>query len=140
VDDHECVVEYGLLTSALALALVGAGTGVVKLPATAAQARVAVAVAAETSGVSKADARKALARAPYKRASLRYLYAVGWIAGTKQRLLCRLSVATGQSTESYVRDGLRRAKGMTTALRKAKIPESVAVRAVDAGFRSSCPQ
>jgi hypothetical protein len=132
------MVEYGLLTSALAVALVAAGAGVAKLPVTRAEARASVAIAAQASGVSKADAQKALARAPYKRQPLRYLYAVGWIAGTKQKLVCRLARATGASTEQYVRDGLRRARGMSAALRRAKVSERAAVQAADAGFRSSC--
>lgn len=132
------MVEYGLLTSAIVVALVAAGAGVAKLPVTASEARAAVAVAAQTSGVSKAGAQKALARAPYKRQPLRYLYAVGWIAGTKEGLICRIARATGQGTEDYVRAGLRRARGMGAALRRARISEQAAVKAADAGFRSSC--
>ena len=52
---------------------------------TAARAQALLATSARGSKVAVAQARAVMARAPYQRAALRYLYAEGWIGGRKAR-------------------------------------------------------
>ncbi len=132
-------MEYALLVSTIAVVLAGTGGSVARLPGTNAQAVTAVTAAATAAHVSPAAARKALAGAPYRRAQLRYLYAAGWVAGKRERLLCALSRATGARLDKYARDAIRRTPGLPDALRRNHIALQAAVTAVTRGFADSCP-
>jgi hypothetical protein len=134
------VGEYAVVTSTVAAVLIAAFAGVGRtLPATTAKAGATVARVATASKVSGPAARAALTRAPYKRPQLRTLYALGWIAGTKDRATCLVATTTGGSTLEASRAALRHLPDLRGLLRRSRVTEQAAVRAVDAGFRSSCP-
>lgn len=136
---HDASVEYALLTSAIAVVLVGALGGVgAALPTTASQARATVTRSAQAAGVPAAEARAALAGAPYARQPLRTLYAIGWVAGRRDRSTCVFARVAGSSTAPIARDALRRLRGATTLLRRARVTQQAAVQAIDRGFRASC--
>jgi hypothetical protein len=140
IEDHGGMGEYALVTSAMAAVLIAAFAGVGRaLPATTAQAAATIARVATTSHVSRPEARKALTRAPFKRPQLRTLYALGWIAGKKDRATCLVSTTTGGSTLEASRAALRHLPDLKGLLRRSRVTEKAAVQAVDAGFRSSCP-
>ncbi|MDH4176522.1 MAG: hypothetical protein OEV72_03010 [Thermoleophilia bacterium] len=132
-------MEYALLTSTLALALGNALGGVSgALPATAKQVSVAVTKTALAANVPPAQARRALARAPYKRQSLRYLYAAGWIAGKRDRITCAFVQLNASAADAAARLALSRIPGRAKLLRRARLTERAARTAVARGFRAAC--
>jgi len=82
------MAEYALITAvvaslALSLAMIPESQLGRQLPVTAARAQALVSKSARASKVSPAEARAVMAKAPYGRAALRYLYAEGWIGGRR---------------------------------------------------------
>jgi Flp pilus assembly pilin Flp len=138
--DYASMGEYGIVVSTVAAVLIAAFAGIGRtLPATTAEAGRTIARVAKASEVSVADARQALARAPSKRAQLKTLYALGWIAGMKDRATCLIATATGGSTVDASRAALRKLPDHAGLLRRSHVSEAAAVNAIDRGFRSSCP-
>jgi hypothetical protein len=133
------VVEYAILTSTLALAL-GPALGNVSgaLPATAKQVSVAVTKTARSAHVSPRQARRALAKAPYKRQSLRYLYAAGWIAGKRDQITCGFVKLRSSAADHAARVALSRVKNRGRLLGRSKLSERAARTAVARGIRAAC--
>jgi hypothetical protein len=132
-------MEYALLTSTLALAI-GTALGGVSgtLPTTAAQVSVAVTKTARASNVPPAAARRVLAKAPYRKQPLRYLYTAGWIAGTRDPVTCAFVKLDASTAHRAARFALSRVKNRARMLRKAKLSERAARTAVARGIRTAC--
>jgi hypothetical protein len=92
------IVEYaGILAavSLLAATLTGAyGKNVTAVFASGSAGVTAVTKAARAQGVPPRGAKAAYRRAPYAKPGLKYLYALGWIGGTKNRGQCGLTLLT----------------------------------------------
>lgn len=132
--------EYAILVSALAVMLSGPGGTAADLPRTIARADTRVAESAARIGVAPGSAKRAVKSAPtaFRRAPLRYLYGLGWISAKKDTITCGLIRLSGGGVKDVVRRQFRRVKGMAAALRRARVTETQAVNAFDAGFRAGC--
>lgn len=143
VHDHLVVAEYALVTMVMASLAVSISsiaeprlaTG---LPVTAARAQALVTKTARASGVSVVDARRTLARAPYPRAALRYLYAAGWIGGRKAPTECVLAKVTGRSTERRLADEIRKDRTLVSRLRRMGVSVDQAVAVLKRGTAAAC--
>ena len=82
------IVEYAGIVAAISLlaaTLTGAyGNNVAAVFASSGASVAAVTKAAKKEGLSPARAKAAYKRAPYRKPALKYLYALGWIGGTKR--------------------------------------------------------
>ncbi len=134
------MLEYAILTSTLTLAL-GPALGNVSpvLPATAKQVAVAVTKTARAANVRPRDAKRALAKAPYKRQSLRYLYAAGWIAGMRDRVMCTFTQLNPSAADRGAKLALSQVRNRAQILRRAKLTERAARVAIARGIRAACP-
>jgi hypothetical protein len=136
------VVEYGVLLSAVAVLAVGiAGLNArtaEKLPTSAAVALEAVGAVARSQQVSVPGARAAYRRAPYSRPSLRYVFATGWVVGSRNRTFCRLtSLAPNAAERRAVEEFQRNGKARTT-LRRLRVTPQQAGSALVRGLVSAC--
>jgi hypothetical protein len=136
------MVEYATLTATVAILTASLGTlqqRVADRVATSNAAAVQQAVIrARAVGAPAAGARAAYAAAPYRAPALRYVYSVGWSAGTKHRTLCLLGRLDPTGTEgSFVR-AFRSSKDVLREVRKLHLTALTAGRAFARGFLSSC--
>jgi hypothetical protein len=135
-------VEYaGILAavSLMAITLTGAyGKNVAAVFSSSSVGIAAVAKAAKAQKISPAGAKSAYAHAPYKKLALRYLYALGWIGGTKNPAQCGLTLL-GEHTakEQAVREMRGNAK-LVAQLKRRGISVSSAANAVTKGVVSAC--
>jgi hypothetical protein len=137
------VGEYTLVTAAVAsltisLATIPEAKLAARLPTTAAKARALVARDARGHGVSDAEAKAVLGRAPYRRAPLRYLYASGWLDGRTNQASCIFAKATPGSTIAEAAATMRRNKRLVARLGRMNVTVSQAARAVVRGASSAC--
>ena len=137
------MAEYALVTAvvaslAISLATIPEAHLARQLPVTAARAQALVSKSARTSGVPGAQARSAMARAPYGRAPLRYLYAEGWIAGRKNAADCVFARATPGSTQRELAAGIRKDNRLRTRLRRMKVTVDEAAAALTRGAADAC--
>lgn len=137
------MAEYALVTAvvaslALALATIPEGQLARQLPVTAARAQALVTKTARANHVSPAQARAALARAPYRRAALRYLYAEGWIGGRKNAADCVLAKVTPESTRRELGAAIRRDARLVARLGRMRLTVAQAAGAIAAGTASAC--
>lgn len=136
------IVEYAALVSAfslLAATLSGSyGQNVAAVFASGATGISAVGKAARSQKVSSAGAKAAYKRAPYTKPALKYLYAMGWIGGTKNPGQCGLTLlgqnAVKQQTEQQIRSNAR----LRTQLRKRAVSVGAAATALVKGVVSAC--
>jgi hypothetical protein len=88
------IVEYAGIVAAISLlaaTLTGAyGNNVAAVFASSGASVAAVTKAAQKERVSTAGAKAAYKRAPYAKPALKYLFALGWIGGTKNMSQCGL--------------------------------------------------
>jgi hypothetical protein len=137
------VAEYAVVTAMVATLALAIGTIpdaqlARRLPTTVANARLLVADSARRQKVDPAQARAALARAPFRRAPLRYLYAEGWIRGTKDQVSCVFAKATPGSTSRNVATAIRRDRGLLVRLGRMKVGVGQAADALLRGVSSAC--
>jgi hypothetical protein len=135
--------EYALVTSMVAVIALGIGTIpdamlAKRLPTTAAKAQTLVSSSARTQKVAPAQARAAMARAPYRRAPLRYLFAEGWIRGTKDPKSCVFAKAAPSATTHNIAKAIRGDRGLVTRLGRMKVSVDQAAEAVLRGSASAC--
>ena len=136
------VVEYaGILAAVtlMAVTLTGAyGQNVAAVFTSTSVGLAAAGKAAQAQKVSPAGAKAAYKRAPYMKNTLRYLYALGWIGGTKNPGQCGLTLL-GQSTarDQAARDIRSNAKLMAQ-LRKRAVSAAAAAGAITKGVVSAC--
>jgi hypothetical protein len=135
--------EYALVTAAVAslaisIAAIPEGKLAGRLPTTAAKAQALVARDARAQGVSRAEAQKVLARAPYGRAPLRYLYTSGWLDGRKDQRSCIFAKTTRASTTAEVTTAIRRNRTLVARLGRMHVSIAAAASAVVRGASSAC--
>lgn len=98
----------------------------------------AVAKAARSQRISPAGAREAYARSPYRKPALKYLYALGWIGGTKNRTACGLTLLARDVATERTTTEIRASSKLTAQLRKRGVSAAVAARALVRGVVSAC--
>lgn len=136
------IVEYAGLVSAFALlaaTLSGSyGQNVAAVFASGATGVNAVGKAAHSQHVSSAGARVAYKRAPYSKPALKYLYALGWIGGMKNRAQCGLTLlgkdAAKEQTERQIQSNAK----LKAQLRKRAVSVRAAAGALVKGVVSAC--
>lgn len=135
--------EYALITAAVAalglsLATIPEGKLAAQLPTTAAKARVLVAKDARMHHVAVAEARAALARAPYRRPPLRYLYVAGWLQGRASAASCVFARATPESGAARAAAAIRGNRTLVARLARMHVTVAVAARALVRGTAAAC--
>jgi len=98
----------------------------------------AVGKAARTQGVPRPGARQAYQRAPYTRPALRYLYAIGWIGGMKERARCGFTLLAQDTATAQTVRQIRSTPRLMNQLRRHRIGAPAAARAVVRGVVSAC--
>ena len=93
---------------------------------------------ARRAGVPPAGARAAYARAPYRKSALRYVYATGWVAGTKDQASCILAGLDLKDTTSLAIKAIRARTAALRQLRKLHLTAVQAGTAFAHGFVSAC--
>jgi hypothetical protein len=141
--DHPDMAEYALVTAvvaslAISLATIPEAQLARQLPVTAARAQALVSKSARVSGVPSAQARAAMAHAPYGRAALRYLYAEGWIAGRKNAAECVFAKATPGSMQHELAAAIRKDNRLRTRLRRINVTVDQAAAALTRGTAAAC--
>jgi hypothetical protein len=135
-------VEYAGILAAVALmaaTLTGAyGTSVTAVFATGTAGVAAVAKAAKAQKVSTAGAKAAYRRAPYRKPALKYLYALGWIGGTKNAGQCGLTLLGQDAAKDQAARELRTNAKLVAQLRKRDVSVSAAANALTSGVVSAC--
>lgn len=114
-----------MVTAAVALLAIsvagGVGKSTAQLPRSTAAAIQLVSSSAHKAKVPVGDARAAYGKAPYRKTELKYVYALGWITGMKNRATCFYTVstsdavrqATGEITHDKKVSAKLRARGLT---------------------------
>ncbi|HET8969280.1 MAG TPA: hypothetical protein VFN06_07625 [Gaiellaceae bacterium] len=135
-------VEYAGILAAVALmaaTLTGAYGKTVTAVFTSSTAGVASVVeAAKAQKVSTTGAKTAYARAPYKKPALKYLYALGWIGGTKNPGQCGLTLLGQDAAKEQAARDMRSNTKLLTQLKRRSISVSAAATAVTKGVVSAC--
>jgi hypothetical protein len=135
-------VEYaGILAAVtlMAVTLTGAYGKTITAVFTSSGAGVAaVAKAAKTAKVSPAGAREAYARAPYRKPALKYLYALGWIGGTKNAGQCGLTLIGQDAAREQAAREMRANAKLLAQLKRRSVSVSAAANAVTRGVVSAC--
>ncbi len=135
-------VEYaGILAavSLLAATLTGAyGQSVTAIFAANGAGVAAVSKAATAEKVSTVGARAAYRRAPYAKPALKYLYALGWIGGTKNQGRCGLTLLGQDAAKDQAVREIRSNSKLVSQLKKRAVSASAAAGAVVKGVVSAC--
>ena len=137
------MAEYALVTAMVATIALAIGTipdallGK-RVPTTAAKAQTLMSTSARTQELPPAQARAVMARAPYSRAPLRYLFAEGWIRGTKDPRSCVFAKAAPSATARNVAAAIRRDRGLVTRLGRMKVGIDQAAGVLLRGTASAC--
>jgi hypothetical protein len=137
------MAEYALITAvvaslALSLATIPESELGRQLPVTAARAQALVSKSARAGNVSPAQARAVMAKAPYGRAPLRYLYAEGWIGGRRNAADCVFAKATPGSTQGRLADGIRKDTRLRARLQRMHVTVGQAAEALTRGTAAAC--
>jgi hypothetical protein len=135
-------VEYaGILAgiSLMAATLTGAyGQNVAAVFASSSVGIAAVGKAAKAQKVSPAGAKTAYKRAPYAKNALRYLYALGWIGGTKNPGQCGLTLLGQDAARDVAAREIRSNARLMAQLRKRSVSATAAAGALTKGVVSAC--
>jgi hypothetical protein len=135
-------VEYAGILSAIALmaaTLTGAyGKTVTAVFASGTAGVASVAKAAKAQKVSPAGAKAAYSRAPYKKPALKYLYALGWIGGTKNAGQCGLTLLGQDAAKERAAREMRANRKLMTQLKKRAVSVTAAAGALTKGVVSAC--
>ena len=135
-------VEYaGILAavSLMAITLTGAyGKNVAAVFESSGVGITAVAKAAKAQKVAPAGAKAAYKRAPYVKPALKYLYALGWIGGTKNSGACGLTLLGESAARDQAAREMRSNTKLVAQLKKRAISVSAAANAVTKGVVSAC--
>jgi hypothetical protein len=136
------IVEYGSLVAALAVlvsTIGGAfGANLAALPSSSGAALTAVTAGARAQNVPPRPARAAYQRAPYAKPVLKYLYAVGWIGGTKSPASCLFARVSRGQTETEARAEIRKSPKLVRKLARRGVSVATAARVLVAGIASAC--
>ena len=135
-------VEYaGILAavSLMAITLTGAyGKNVTAVFESSGVGITAVAKAAKAQKVAPAGAKAAYKRAPYVKPALKYLYALGWIGGTKNAGACGLTLLGQGAAKDEAARQMRSNTKLVAQLKKRHISVSAAANALTKGVVSAC--
>jgi len=135
-------VEYAGILAAVALmsvTLTGAYGKTITAVFTSSGAGVAaVAKAAKAAKVSSAGAKEAYNRAPYRKPALKYLYALGWIGGTKNAGQCGLTLLGEDAAREQAAHEMRGNAKLVAQLKRRSVSVSAAANAVTRGVVSAC--
>jgi hypothetical protein len=137
------VAEYALVTAvvaslALSLATIPESQLARQLPVTAARAQTLVSKSARAKHVPPVQARTAMAKAPYGRVALRYLFAEGWIGGRARPSDCIFAKATPDSTQAEFAAGIRKDARLGVRLRRMHVTVGQAAAALTRGTAAAC--
>lgn len=137
------MAEYALVTAvvaslALSLATISEHDLARRLPVTRAGAETLVTKSARAGGISPAHARAVLARAPYGRTALRYLFAEGWIGGRRNAAECVFAKATPGPTRERFAAGIRKDARLRARLRRMHVTTTQAAEALTRGTAAAC--
>jgi hypothetical protein len=136
------VVEYaGILAAVtlMAVTLTGAyGQNVAAVFNSSSVGIVAAGKAAKAQKVSPAGAKTAYQRAPYAKPALKYLYALGWIGGTKNPGQCGLTLLGQGAARDVATAQIRGNAKLSAQLRKRGVSAVAAATAVTKGVVSAC--
>ena len=132
------MVEYITVTAAVALVALSLGGQVAALPTSNAAAIKLVTSGAKAQKVSVSGAKAAFARAPFKKPVLRYLYAAGWIGGTKHRTSCLVTRISPRTAEERATGEIRGERKLRSQLRKLGVSPRTAAAALVKGVVSAC--
>lgn len=130
--------EYGGIVATMAV-LVASLSGVLgSLPATDGKAIAGVAAFAHSQHVSGREAKAAYGRAPYRKPSLRYLYAVSWVAAAKDRAKCQTQLVLGPDPRVAAATAIRKTPKLLARLRAAHLTVNQAATAIGRGTTDGC--
>ena len=135
-------VEYaGILAavSLMAVTLTGAyGKNVEAVFNSSSVGIAAVGKAAKAQRVSQAGAKTAYKRAPYGKPALKYLYALGWIGGTKSPGQCGLTLLGQGAAKDQAANDMRKNAKLVAQLKRRGVSVAAAATAVTKGVVSAC--
>ena len=135
-------VEYaGILAavSLMAITLTGAyGKNVSAVFSSSSVGVAAVAKAAKAQKVSPAGAKSAYTKAPYRKPALKFLYALGWIGGTKNPGQCGLTLLGEGTARDAAAHEMRGNAKLVRQLKRRGVSVSAAANAVTKGVVSAC--
>ena len=135
-------VEYaGILAavSLMAITLTGAyGKNVSAVFSSSSVGVAAVAKAAKAQKISPIRAKSAYTRAPYRKPGLKYLYALGWIGGTKNPGQCGLTLLGEGAARDAAAHELRGNAKLVGQLKRRGISVPAAANALTKGVVSAC--
>ena len=136
------IVEYAGLVSAFALlaaTLSGAyGQNVAAVFASGGAGVAAVGKAAHSQHVPSAGAKAAYKRAPYAKPALKYLYALGWIGGTKNPGQCGLTLLSQDAAKDQTERQIRSNAKLMAQIHRRTVSVGVAASALVKGVVSAC--
>jgi hypothetical protein len=130
--------EYGGITAALAVLVVSLTTALGSLPAADGDALNGVVTFAHTQHVSGQAAKAAYEKAPYRKASMRYLYAVAWVAAAKDRTKCQARLLLGPDPRVAAATAVRHSPRLLARLRAVHLTVSQAATAIGRGTTDGC--
>jgi len=135
-------VEYaGILAavSLMAITLTGAyGKNVSAVFESSGVGITAVGKAAKAQKVAPAGAKAAYKRAPYVKPALKFLYALGWIGGTRNPGGCGLTLLGEGAARDQAAREMRSNPKLVAQLKKRAISVSTAANVVTKGVVSAC--
>jgi len=136
------IVEYAGIVAAISLlsaTLTGAyGNNIAAVFASGSAGIAATSKAAHQQKVSSTGAKAAYARAPYKKPGMKYLYALGWIGGTKNLTQCGLTLLAPDAMKEQAANGIRKNAKLTSQLKRRSISVGLAAGALVKGVVSAC--
>jgi hypothetical protein len=136
------LVEYAGIVAGLALlasTLSGAyGQSVTAVFASGGAGVSAAASAARSQHVPAAGAKAAYRRAPYAKPALKYLYALGWIGGMRNRGQCGLTLLGQDAARLQAKTEILGNRKLMAQLKRRGVTAAVAARALVAGVVSAC--
>jgi len=137
------VAEYALITAvvaslAISLATIPESQLARQLPVTASRAQALVSKSARAGHVPVAQARAVMAKAPYRRVQLRYLYAEGWLGGRHRPSDCVLAKATPDATQAELAAGIRKDGRLRSRLGRMHVTVDQAALALTRGTAAAC--
>ncbi len=134
--------EYAGIVAGLALlaaTLTGAyGQNVTAVLASSGAGVAAVGKAARAQHVSTLGAKAAYKRAPYGKPVLKYLYAMGWIGGMRNRGQCGLTLIGQDAARQQAKTEILGNRKLRAQLAKRGVTAVSAAKALVAGVVSAC--
>jgi hypothetical protein len=135
-------VEYaGILAgiSLLAATLTGAyGHNVTAVFTSSTIGIAAVGKAAHAQKVPPAGAKAAYRQAPYRNTALKYLYALGWIGGTRNPAQCGLTLLGEGAARDAAAQQMRANPKLVAQFKRRAVSVSAAANALTKGVVSAC--